>query len=122
MMASRKSYVLRILIVIYCLIIPFGTISLLILENRPDPTDVAFNLTDLNWENGVSRTEAAFFVQENPENFRSFKVGTRIKFKTGVRTIREVTRTEPWLNIYLTGGLLSPTVDGYPNTFQVLDK
>ena len=76
------------------------------------------NLTDANWSNGVSRSETAFFISINTQNVSLYKVGTKIKFGSGVRTVLSTLVSDSWLNVYLDGEPLNPTIDGYPNEFE----
>ena len=76
----------------------------------------------MNWEDGISRSSAAFFVQDNKLNSINLKVGKRVSFgRSNIRTIIRVERFPPYLNIYLTGGKLDPKTTGHPNEFKILD-
>ena len=83
---------------------------------------VAFDLTDENWTNGVSKSEAAFFVSNNSANRRLYREGRYIRFVNGeIRAIIKVDESDQFLNIYLDGSLLDGEIVGFPNIFEVLE-
>jgi hypothetical protein len=79
------------------------------------------DLTDDNWWNGVSRSEAAFFIPVNNKNVGMYKPGAKIKFGSGLRTVLRTTVSGSWLNVYLDGPTLNPFIDGYPNMFELIE-
>ena len=83
-------------------------------------SDTPFNLTDLNWQAGVSRAEVAFFVENNSLNTDAFKVGAQLQFASGKRDIVNIVVSDTYLNIYLSGDKLDPLTDGYPNKFEIM--
>lgn len=82
--------------------------------------DTPFNLTDSNWQNGISRSEVGFFVENNSFNMESFKIGMKIQFASGIREITNIIASETYLNIYLNGEKMNPLTDGNPNKFQII--
>ena len=115
-----KSEVPKILFAVYVVLIPVFLIIALYLQSRPVSSNVPFNLTDTNWQNGISRNQTAFFVLLNTKNAKDLKVGVKIKFRSGVRTITGAFETAPYLNIHLDGVSLDPEIDGYPNAYEIL--
>ncbi|MFC1855402.1 hypothetical protein ACFL2A_02515, partial [Thermodesulfobacteriota bacterium] len=74
--------------------------------------------TDVNWENGIHRNQAGFFVT-NDRKLRYLKLGDSLKFNhSGIRKVRSLIDNQVWV----TGGLLDPVGDGYPNTIQIARK
>lgn len=98
---------------------PFFIISILYYTqsnyiSQPDYT--AYNLTDNNWDSGVSRNEAAFFVLNNESNNDTYKIGRAIRFNNGeTRDILKIIKTDNYMNIYLSGEVLNARFAGYPN-------
>ena len=90
-------------------------------QGNSDSSYTPWNLTDINWQNGVSRSESGFFVPLNSQNLRELKVGVKIRFKSGPRVITGTVNSGPYLNIYLDGKILDPGIDGYPNRFEILN-
>ena len=80
----------------------------------------AFNLTDNNWENVISRRHAGFFIANTFENRQSIYVGNKIRFPaSGMREVEGIQYSSKYINIFVSGGLLDPARDGYPNKFVV---
>jgi hypothetical protein len=80
-----------------------------------------FPLSDQNWEMGVARNWAGFFVINTKNAKSKFKLGAQILFKDGsLREILKVVESPEYLNIYLEGPILNSTLTGYPNKFQVM--
>jgi hypothetical protein len=92
----------------------------LMLFGRPSMTP--FNLTDVNWVNGVARSWAGVFVEASPNNEEFFKVGRSIRFRDGdVRQIKRTMRYQKFLNLYFDGTPLNGSVVGYPHQFEVVN-
>lgn len=82
----------------------------------------AFNLTDERWVNGVSRDQSALFIKNTFENRQSLKEGDKISFKnSGERVIKKINYSELYVNITVSDPPLSPELDGYPNTFSLIE-
>jgi hypothetical protein len=76
-----------------------------------------FYLTDANWNRGVARRWAGFFV---PKGAPGYAVGATVRLKNG--ETRKVTRAQqsgPYLNVYLEGKPLDPLTHGAPPDFVV---
>jgi hypothetical protein len=81
-----------------------------------------YNLSDVNWQKGIGKNWAGFFVINTPNNINLYKVGRQIKFITGdIRTINNVIVGENFVNIYLTGKVLDGDIVGFPNRVEVLE-
>lgn len=87
----------------------------------PGPVELTpFKLTDQNWENGISRVKAGFFVDNTFRNRMGLSTGNTIDFPfSGSRTINFIEYTDKYINVYLEGKKLDPARDGYPNTFSI---
>ncbi len=83
------------------------------------PDNSPYNLTDNNWDAGVSRNEVSFFVENNRANSKAFKIGVPIEFKSGERQIVKILPSELYLNVFLAGNKLDPSRDGFPNKFKI---
>ncbi|QIH06799.1 MULTISPECIES: hypothetical protein [unclassified Pseudomonas] len=78
------------------------------------------DFTDINWNKGVSRSRAGFFVENSFINRQSLKVGGVVTFSgSGTKTIKSIEYSEPYINIYFEGHDLNPDLDGYPNRFNI---
>jgi hypothetical protein len=94
-----------------------------ILESLIRPSSSPANFSDQNWDSGVSKVFAGFFVRDRPANHNLFKIGEMLKFANGdKRTITDLTFIEGYINVFLDGELLNPEQYGYPNKFRVEDK
>lgn len=92
-------------IVLPVVIVPF-VISKQIDERTP--SDIPYELTDSNWQSGVSRTAAEFFIRANSANKNSYRVGVHLKIgNSGVRKIIKVEQNGEFLNIHLDGTTLA---------------
>lgn len=78
-------------------------------------TVTAYDLTDSNWDRGIGRNWAGFFVSHNT----MLKIGDRVGMRSGPRVIENVMNFGPYTNIYLNGSPLDPGVDGYPQPIIV---
>lgn len=82
-----------------------------------------FFLTDGNWDRGVARHSAGFFVPNKNEYSAAYKAGRSVKFADG--DVREIVRIESgasYLNVYVTGAPLDAGKVGYPSKFIVMDR
>jgi peptidoglycan/LPS O-acetylase OafA/YrhL len=80
----------------------------------PAPT-TAFNLTDPNWNRGISRDAPGFFVAASAENLRFFRAGSTVKFANGEsRSIVSAIQAGAYLNVYVDGAPLAGEAVGYP--------
>lgn len=79
-----------------------------------------YNLTDSNWENGISRVRPGFFIPNTVQNRMGLSTNDTIEFPfSGMRAIASIEYTDSYINVYLDGGNLDPTRDGYPNKFTI---
>ncbi|MNF62483.1 hypothetical protein D3C84_441650 [compost metagenome] len=80
-----------------------------------------YNLTDSNWENGISKIRPSFFVPNRLTTRLSLSVGGRISFAhSKERKIVDIDYNETYINVYVDGDMLSPVHDGYPNNIKIL--
>jgi hypothetical protein len=81
-----------------------------------------FFVTDGNWEHGIARNWAGFFVP-NTEKFAGiYKPGRQVNFPDGsARRIIRAERYGEYLNVYLDGDQLKPEKVGLPTMFVVID-
>jgi hypothetical protein len=94
-----------------------------ILDSLIEPSTAPANFSDQNWNSGVSKVFAGFFVRDRPANHYLFKIGKKIEFANGdVRTIDNVIFTGGYINVFLGGKILDPKLYGYPKKFTVLEK
>lgn len=94
-----------------------------ILDGLIKPSSSPANFSDQNWNSGVSKAFAGFFVRDRPANHDLFKIGSTIKFSNGdERTIRNVTFIEGFINVFLEGEILDPRLYGYPNKFTPIER
>ncbi|UDI91416.1 hypothetical protein [Pseudomonas sp. IAC-BECa141] len=79
---------------------------------------VAFNMTDLNWVNGVSGVR--FFVKNNFSNRQSLFLDVGLNFSaSGFRKVTALEYSDQFINVTVSGKTLSPSLDGYPNLIEV---
>lgn len=77
-------------------------------------------LTNANWENGISRERAGFFVDNSFLNRASFDVGDVVVFPfSGKRVITGIDYSHDFINIHTEGAMLDPAKDGYPHTLRL---
>jgi hypothetical protein len=94
-----------------------------ILDSLIKPSSSPANFSDQNWDSGVSKVFAGFFVRDRPANHNLFKIGDTLKFTNGdERTITNLTFIEGYINVFLSGERLSPEKYGYPHKFLVEEK
>ena len=94
-----------------------------ILDSLIKPSSSPANFSDQNWDSGVSKVFAGFFVRDRPANHNLFKIGDTLKFTNGdKRTITNLTFIEGYINVFLNGGRLNPEKYGYPQKFLVEEK
>lgn len=83
---------------------------------------ISFYLTDGNWEGGIARNWAGFFVPSNHYFATRFRVGAKVKFGNGeVRSITSVRIYGPYLNVYVDGVPLKSGEVGLPNSFSIVE-
>lgn len=93
-------------------------------ESHIDLTDMRFatevqpfDLTDGNWINGISRNRSGFFVENTFENRQSLRVGDILVFAhSGERVVQQITYSNRYINVFVSGDSLSLEADGFPNT------
>lgn len=82
----------------------------------------AFNLSDANWINGISRNGTAFFVEDSPKAMEMYKPGAMLKFADGqFRNVVSISRSPPYLNVFMNGSPLDGNLVGYPNPIEIFD-
>lgn len=81
----------------------------------------SFNLTDKNWQNGISLSKSVFFIENNFLNRQSLKIGDRLNFDySGSRTIQSLNYSTQYINIFVDGEKLDSIKDGYPNKIKLI--
>ena len=81
----------------------------------------AFNLTDSQWINGISRGGMLFFLRNSKRHRDILVVGKQLIFSDfSIRKISKVDITGGYINVTVTGPSLSPNKDGYPNSILVI--
>lgn len=77
-----------------------------------------FYITDENWNSGISKRDAAFFVINSTLTQKIFSSGKRIELNNGeLRDILLTIENGKYLNVYLKGGTLDVRTHGQPNTY-----
>ncbi|AGH82503.1 hypothetical protein PCNPT3_12835 [Psychromonas sp. CNPT3] len=80
----------------------------------------SFNLTDRFVTKGINKSKAAFFIQNNFANRQSITLGDKLIFSfSGERTVEKITYSENYINVSVTGKLLTPKYDAYPNIIKL---
>lgn len=78
----------------------------------------AIELSDGNWDNGISKRRTGFFVANTPQH-RLLSSGDRLRFsESGERVITNIYINNEYINIDTSGDKLSPD-DGAPNWILV---
>ena len=94
-----------------------------ILDSLIKPSSTPANFSDQNWNSGVSKVFAGFFVRNRPTNQNQFKIGGKIEFANrDVRTIDNVIFVDEYINVFLSGAIMDPELYGYPNEFTILKE
>lgn len=95
---------------------------LMVLSGCGDGSQVAANISDVNWKNGVwiqKDGRTGFVIEATPEK-AGIAVSSKLVFaKAGERTVKEVIVSPPFINIFVDGAL-DPIGDGYPNKLSVV--
>jgi len=82
----------------------------------------ANNLSDINWQKGIGKNCAGFFVLNTPNNINLYKVGRKIKNIAGeVRTIKNVIVGKNFIHINLWGKILDGDMEVFPDRVEVLE-
>ncbi|HEY9859137.1 MAG TPA: hypothetical protein V6D16_06505 [Candidatus Obscuribacterales bacterium] len=85
-------------------------------------SEADFYLSDQNWERGIARNFAGFFVPNRKDTVQQFVPGRLVVFKNGeTRKILSINSNGIHLNIVVDGKLLSPDQVGLPSEFTVID-
>ncbi|MCK5536502.1 MAG: hypothetical protein KAI79_06725 [Bacteroidales bacterium] len=83
----------------------------------------AFNLSNNNWQNGISKERAIFFIQNTLNNRNSIHKKDILEFSSaGERKITKITYSDKYINIDVNGSKLDPIKDGYPNKIQIIKQ
>lgn len=81
----------------------------------------SFYLSDGNWETGVARNWAGFFVPNTHYFTTYFRQGESVKFANGeTRRITKVEVYGRYLNVYVDGKPLDPKSTGLPYRFSIV--
>ena len=92
-----------------------------LLGKRPSSKIIADNISDANWENGISKRESSLVVKNDLYTRMSLSVGDKIRFKKSkTLLIRSIDYTHTYIKINFDGGRLDPISDGYPNELFIL--
>lgn len=84
----------------------------------PVPDD--FFLTDVNWDRGVARRWAGFFLPKRERYSNDFRPGRLVKFADGqVRRIVRAETSGPYLNVFVEGSPLIADKAGLPSVYTV---
>ncbi|WP_131801979.1 hypothetical protein [Klenkia taihuensis] len=79
------------------------------------------DLTDANWDRGISRLAAGFFVYYTPMNWEDLSTARSVRFADGqVRRIVDVQQAGDYINVALSGAPLDPATTGAPNQISYL--
>lgn len=82
---------------------------------------VPYNLSDVAWKNGISRSKSTFFIENSIGNRLAIQKNSILKFPfSGARRVIEISSTKKYLNIDVNGSQLDPIKDGYPNKIEIL--
>ncbi|CDS53110.1 hypothetical protein [Polaromonas sp. CG9_12] len=78
------------------------------------------DLNDENWQNGVSKVGPGFVIPNNYLTKKSLKVGDVLSFSFSKdRIVKRIDYSEQYINVYFDGGILTPALDGFPNSIQI---
>lgn len=83
---------------------------------------VPYNISDRNWERGVSKNISGFFIEKNIENNYLLKDGILIFEFSGIRKITKISSNGRYINIEVNGSKLNPLEDGYPHKINIINK
>ncbi len=79
-----------------------------------------FTFADADWDRGIARKHAGYYVRNIPQNKAKHAVGNRVQFASGdSRRIIDVTEEALYLYVRLEGALLEPAAVGLPYKFEV---
>lgn len=82
-----------------------------------------FYLTDGNWNKGVARAWAGFFVPNTYYYSTNFKIGEYVRFVDGdTRKITKVNVYDKYLNVYVEGDPLNREEVGSPSKYTVIKR
>ncbi|MBD1945546.1 hypothetical protein H6F50_24885 [Coleofasciculus sp. FACHB-712] len=85
-------------------------------------SEADFYLSDQNWERGIARNFAGFFVPNRKDTVQQFIPGRLVVFKNGeTRKILSISPSGIYLNVVVDGKVLSPDQVGLPSEFTVID-
>jgi peptidoglycan/LPS O-acetylase OafA/YrhL len=123
---ARSAVVRRVIaavLVLGVVVVPFttvGTAAIAQAELAKIPSATPVDLTDDNWQSGVGREFAGFFVPKTDVNLAHFAPGRTVTFANGEqRQIEHVETIDVFLQVMLKGGPLDGIDVGYPNEFTV---
>lgn len=82
-----------------------------------------FYLTDQNWQSGVARSWAGFFVPNSYYFTSRFIPGKHVMFRNGeTRKIENVVASGNYLNVHVEGAVLDPAKAGIPSEYSIVEK
>lgn len=100
--------------------IVFENKEVLSLENL-SATDTPYNLSDINWINGVAINFAGFFVANTEPNKSEFVPGKVVRFANGqTRKIIRQDISGPFVNILFDGEPLDGSLVGHPHKIEII--
>ncbi|TLP71330.1 acyltransferase [Pseudomonas nitroreducens] len=120
---SLAFYIPRIAFLVY-LVIPVVVMAYVLWAQYSSklPSQTPYDLTDDNWQGGINRSVAAFFVKSSAANAEVFRVGAKVSVgESGIRQIVRVVGVAPYMNIFVDGDLLDPKRSGYPNKITIIE-
>lgn len=79
-----------------------------------------FLFADAEWDRGIARKHAGYYVRNLPENKAKHALGRKVRFASGEsRRITDVTEDALYLYVRLEGAPLEPAAVGLPHKFEV---
>lgn len=106
---AATTYIVAPFVLVACILVAQAGIKI-------DPENTPYNLSDSNWGKGIGLKYAAFFVKNTKANIEAYKVGSKVTLSgSGVREIIKVEKTSEYLNVFVSGDILSADLDGYPH-------
>jgi hypothetical protein len=78
-----------------------------------------FYVTDSHWDKGVARNWAGYYVSADSQDHAPGKL---VKLKNGeTRLIVSTAKNGPYLNVFVSGKPLDPSIHGVPREFTISD-
>lgn len=81
------------------------------------------NFNDFDWVKGISQSRSAVLLENTFANRQSIRVGDKLIFnKSGIRIIEKISYSSSYINLSVSGGKLSPKLDGNQNKIYLWKK